>query len=233
MKCSSCKYDTSGCTGPTTCASLPDRHCTTVGCEAVIRFSPDLGDGYAVTHGDRYSWLRKDAVTFVKYAASSVSCLFAGTSRLGLGDMSMSNGGTPADTSGRLRHPQGTHTQGSDIDLAYYQINQPNNNLRPVCEHISGGQDQYHCIADPSYLDVRRTALFLAKILESSRVRVIGVDGKIGPKLIPAIEQLEVDGYVTPRIVQRFKSGSITWEATDTGRGWFLFHHHHAHISVR
>tara|TARA_B100001989_G_scaffold229877_2_gene187544 strand:- start:1021 stop:1536 length:516 start_codon:yes stop_codon:yes gene_type:complete len=167
----------------------------------------------------------------LKYATAMVKCMYPGTANLGFGDMSMQNGGTPADTSGRLRHPQGTHVKGNDIDLAYYQVNTPNNYLRAVCQHTTNGQDQYHCVAQPHLLDPVKTAYFLAKILEYGSVRVIGVDGKIGPLIEAEMTKLHQKGLIHKSILDQFKNGSVTWEETDKGRGWFRFHHHHAHIS--
>jgi hypothetical protein len=233
LKCSNtCKLDTSACTGQTACTSVPSTHCKSQ-CRTIVLFSPTRGNGYAVTHGSRLSWMRRDAMLSVKYASASVACVYKGTPPLGLGDMSLQNGGTPTDTSGRLRHPKGTHTQGSDIDLAYYQVNQPNNYLRAVCPHVVNGKDQYHCTGAPKFLDAEKTAFFLAKILESGKVRVIGVDGKIGPLLMTAIDKLYQKGLVTDALRKLFKNGAITYEVTDKGRGWYRFHHHHAHISYR
>ncbi len=231
LKCASnCKYDTSACTGQTLCNNLPSRHCTDPTCAQIIAFSPTADNGYIALHGSAFSWLRRDAVTFVKHATALVGCVFPNTPPLGLGDMSMQGGQTPAQN-GQLRHPQGTHVNGTDIDLAYYQTNTANNHLRAICEHYTNGQDQYHCVAQPTILEPKRTAFFLAAILASGRVRVIGVDGKVGPKLLTAMDELVRDGLISPTAQQRFKSGTITWEETDTQRGWFLFHHHHAHIS--
>ena len=231
LKCdASCKYDTSSCTGQTLCTNLPPRHCTDPSCSQIIAFTPTADNGYIALHGNTFSWLRRDAVTFVKHATAIVGCVFPNTPPLGLGDMSMQNGQTPADN-GQLRHPQGTHVYGTDIDLAYYQTNTANNHLRAVCEHYTNGQDQYHCVSQPALLEPKRTAFFLANILASARVRVIGVDGKVGPKLLTAIDELVRDGLISPAAQQRFKSGTITWEETDTKRGWFYFHHHHTHIS--
>lgn len=232
LKCdSSCKYVTSSCTGTTKCASLPPRHCTSQ-CTQIVEFTPAVGAGYRVRHGSRLSWARRSTVTFVKYAAASVDCVYPGTKWLGLGDMSMSNGNTPADTNGRLRHPQGTHIQGRDMDIGYYQINQNDNDLRPVCQHVLNNQDQYHCVSKPTILDAVKTAFFIAKLLESNQVRVIGVDGKIGPLVQTEMTKLYNNGLISKAVLDQFPS-RVTWEETDKGRGWFRFHHHHLHVSFR
>lgn len=234
MKCSStCKYVKTSCTGTTKCTSLPPSTCTSQ-CTQIVEFTPIVGAGYRVRHGSRLSWARRSTVIFVKYAAASVDCVYPGTKWLGLGDMSMQNGGTPADTNGRLRHPQGTHVQGRDMDIGYYQkgLAIKDNDLRPVCAHTQGGRDQYHCVSAPTTLDADKSAFFIAKLIESNQVRVIGVDGKIGPLLKTSMTKLYNNGMITKAVLDQFPS-RVTWEETDKGRGWFRFHHHHLHVSFR
>jgi len=233
LKCTAgCKLDKSGCTGTATCGSLPARDCKsgTAACSKLELFSPFKGKGYNVTHGQAFSYLRHDTAMLVKYAAASVACMMPGSPGIGLGDMSMSNGGIPA-TNGQLRHPKGTHTYGRDIDIAYYQTGQPNNNLRSVCPHTSGGKEAYHCTGAPNILDVPRTTLFLAKIMESSRVRVIGVDGKIGPLVTSYAKTLHSKGMITSAAYSNF-SKRLAYETTNKGMGWYYFHHHHLHLST-
>lgn len=170
-------------------------------------------------------------MTYVKYAAASVNCVYPGTAWVGLGDMSMQNGGTPADTAGNLRHPASTHTQGRDMDIGYFQINQADNDLRPICVHVENGQDKYHCVQTPNILDATKTAFFISKLLESNSVRVIGVDGKVGPLLKTAMQTLFNNGMIAKPILDLFNNGAVTWEEKDEKRGWFLFHHHHLHVS--
>ena len=197
--------------GPT-CSSLPARDCTT-NCGTLVTFSPRTNsawDDYAIngeTASSQYrSYLRRDLMQLVAWATSKTSCKSAqwttgNGGALGLGDMSEANGAIPGTAVGEPGHPQGTHTNGYDIDLGYYQIGTADNRLRPICAHTSGGQDQYHCTEDPTYLDIWRHALFLGFVFESTRTRVIGVDGKAGPKLAlcdqPAVHQrLAVVGVV-------------------------------------
>jgi hypothetical protein len=229
----SCTYDKDGCAGSSSCANLPPRDCTggEAQCSKLVLFSPTQGAGYEVTYGTSYSWARQDTMMLIQYAAASVACMMPGSHPLGLGDMSMQNGSTPMDAYGNLRHPQGTHDGGRDVDLAYYQVGQPDNHLRPVCPHSNGGQEQYHCVGSPSILDAERTALFLAKLLESSRVRVVGVDGQIGPLLQAEAQTLHGKGLITSASLAAFSS-KLAYETSDTGMGWYLFHHHHMHLST-
>lgn len=226
------------------CPGAPAWQCTggESYCGQVVPFDPDMGPGYwdyplnGETQSNQYrSYVRRDVMMMVKYASYLVDCLGAGWTfgnqqPLGLGDMSESNGAIPGTSVGQPGHPAGTHTNGRDMDIAYYQLNAPNNQLRPVCDHIQGGTDQYHCVAPPDDLDVWRTALFLGLLHESPQLRVIGVDGQIGPLVDSAVTQLCANGYLTGPVCS--PSGyAITYETTDMGRGWYLFHHHHFHIS--
>ncbi len=227
--------------GPT-CASLPTRDCTGTTCATVQQWSPHTTahyDDYPIngeTSANQYrSWLRKDLIMLVNYASAKTLCKAASWDTgdggaLGLGDMSEQNGAIPGTSIGQPGHPAGTHTNGRDIDLAYYQIGQTNNRLRPICPHTSGGNDQYHCTGDPTTLDIWRMAMFLGTVFESSRVRVIGVDGKVGPKLLAAIARLCDDGWLSGSSCTEVP---LAFEATDMGQGWFLHHHHHAHISIK
>jgi len=228
---------------PTACAigsmGIPDWRCTS-GCSELVTFMPRAGVGYddyplnGETSSDQYrSYVRRDVMMLVRYATAMVDCQ-AGSwpgngGRLGLGDMSEADGSIPGTRDGSPGHPAGTHVNGHDMDIAYYQNGTPNNYLRSVCEHTSGGRDQYHCTGAPTLLDPWRTALFLGHLHANPSLRVIGVDGRVGPLVNSALTQLCADGWVSGAVCSRHK---ITYEETDMGRGWFRFHHHHLHISV-
>lgn len=259
LKCNrDCTFDASACTGTNKCPNLPERHCKQ-NCLAILQFTPKSGTGYQVWQAD---WTRRDVMLFIKYAAAAIDCLYPGTPPLGLGDMSMQGGLIPANsttkscqtnancgdghecrsgTCWRLHHPLGTHLQGRDIDTAYYQVNTSDNRLRPVCDHCTGSvpyncnysSDQYHCVGPAKYLEPNRTALFLAILIETGLARVIGVDGKVGPPLKTAFQTLHQSGMISKYAYDLFNKGVVTWEETNTGRGWFHFHHHHAHVSFR
>jgi hypothetical protein len=223
------------------CTSLPARDCTT-GCGTLTTFSPRTTahyDDYPIngeTAANQYrSYLRRDLMMLVNYATAKTHCKSAGWTvgnggALGLGDMSEANGAIPGTSINSPGHPSGTHTNGYDIDLAYYQLGTPDNKLRAICPHTNGSQEAYHCTADPTYLDVWRHALFLGHVFESTRTRVIGVDGKAGPQLISALDYLCDNNWLSATAC-----GNITlaYETTNNGQGWYLHHHHHAHISLK
>lgn len=225
--------------------ALPTRDCTegATECGKLVPFEPVKGPGYdnyplnGETAQNQYrSFARKDLVMLVKWVTAFVECKAKpGTGNgapLGLGDMSEANGAIPGTSVGSPGHPQGTHTNGFDMDIAYYQARGTNNNLRPVCPYLEGGRDAYHCVGAPDNLDVHRTALALGAFYESDRVRIIGVDGQVGPLVQAELTKLCAEGTLSTKACSRAKSG-ITFETTDQGRGWYLFHHHHFHVSLK
>ncbi len=226
--------------GPT-CDNLPERDCT-ANCGDIVNFEPDEGPGYwdyplnGETQSDQYrSWIRRDVMQLVKYAGAYTACKDAawttGTGgALGLGDMSEENGAIPGTREGQPGHPAGTHTNGRDMDIAYFQMTSPDNKLRVICPHSEGTQDQYHCTETPNNLDVWRSALFIGALLTSPQVRVLGVDGRAGPLIEAAMDQLCSDGWL-PQSACMAKNQKLAYEVTDGGAGWYHFHHHHFHIS--
>lgn len=231
--------------GPDCTASLPQRDCTgtLAYCSELLPFEPDLGPGYedypinGETQANQYrSYLRRDTQMLVKYAAAYVECKAKGWNTgnggvIGLGDMSESNGAIPGTSVGQPGHPAGTHVNGHDIDMGYFQAGTPDNKLRPICDHMQNGQDQYHCVATPDKLDLWRTTLYLGALMTSEIVRVIGVDGQAGSLIESAMPSLCATGWLPQKSCTAVGS-KLAYEVTDTGLGWFAFHHHHMHLSV-
>jgi hypothetical protein len=226
--------------GPS-CPNLPQLECTGSDCSAIVPFDPDYGDGYidypenGETSSNQYrSYIRRDLMMLIKYAAAKVACKTAGWNTgngqpLGLIDMSESNGAIPGTSIGSPGHPDGTHVNGRDIDVAYYQTaDQPDNRARPVCDHMENGQDAYHCVAEPNSLDAWRNAAFLGFVFEHPSARVVGADGKVGPHLDAALDYLCQNGWLTTYACSHRK---LTYEVTNQGAGWYYFHHHHMHVS--
>ena len=128
-------------------------------CGELVAFNPRQGPGYddypinGESVANQYrSYLRRDLMMAILHAAAVVECKAAGWAGnggpLGLGDMSEVNGAIPGTAMGSPGHPAGTHTDGRDIDLAYFQAGTPDNRLRPVCPDTEG-QNQNHCVAHP------------------------------------------------------------------------------------
>lgn len=101
--------------------------------------------------------------------------------------------------------------------------------MRSVCPHVVGGADQHRCVGEPNLLDPWRSALFLGHLHASPNLRIIGVDGFVGPIVESAMSQLCAGGWLSGTACSRHR---VTWEATNMGRGWFNHHHHHLHVSV-
>lgn len=248
----------------TSCADIPSFECTVPGgsldeieafCGELVAFDPrrtDAYDDYAIngeTANDQYrSFVRRDLMMLVQYATASTACIAQnwdfGDSVLGLGDMSEADGSIPGTSDGEPGHPPDSHERGHDMDIAYYQLGQANNRLREVCPHTAGGADQQHCTGAPTTLDPWRTAVFIAKAMDSEQYLTIGVDGQVAPVVREAARVLCDEGILDPASngcgpdgVARGPQNGFgrgisfnTSEATDIG--WFFFHHHHLHISV-
>jgi len=225
------------------CRDMPPLHCDAGarGCGELIQFEPAEGLGYTdfpengETWDDQYrSWLRRDLVLIVQYAAAYTDCMlgawqYGNGGPVGLIDMSERNGAIPGASVGNPGHPGGTHTNGYDIDVSYYQVGTPDNSARPVCDHISGGRDAYHCVGPPDLLDPWRTAMFIAALNESPHIRIVGVDGRIGPLVEEALNTLCEQGWLSVAACGRV---NLAYEVRDGGLGWYRFHHHHFHVSM-
>jgi len=221
---------------------LPPLECTggEAYCSVLTQFDPTEGIGYidypenGETWDNQYrSWLRRDAIMLIQYATAKVACMAEGWDSgngapLGLIDMSEEDGSIPGTSDGHPGHPPGTHTNGFDIDVAYYQSGVADNRARPICDHYESGSEAYHCTATPHLLDAWRTALFLGALFEHPELRVVGCDGRAGPILDSAITTLCSDGWLTSYACS---NRALAYEEVDTGAGWFYFHHHHMHIS--
>jgi len=177
-----------------------------------------VSEGYFVEHQAHYSNLRREVAYLVTYAAEQTAAQFPGTNPLSLMDMSERNGDTPGAMVGQLRHPEGTHINGNDIDIAYYQTG-PDNEGRAVCAN-----DGYFCTSPPNILDAPRTAFFMVRLMDSTNVRVIGVDTEVATAILSAANSLRSQNVLTQSEVNRLDSYMAY------GEGW-PFHHHHMHFS--
>ena len=92
-------------------------------CNEIMTFpqANSLDDGYVVSHEARYSNLRRELIYLVRWAAAETAATFENTKPIGLLDMSQADGDVPGRQDDQLRHPEGTHVDGNDIDIAYYQ----------------------------------------------------------------------------------------------------------------
>ncbi|HCP46494.1 MAG TPA: hypothetical protein DIU15_10645 [Deltaproteobacteria bacterium] len=190
-------------------------------CNRIMQF-PQMNsdaDGYVVSHWAHYSNLRREVTYLVRYAAAQTAAHFEDTNPLGLLDMSERDGDTPGRMVGQLRHPEGTHVEGNDIDIAYYQTGEDNLG-RSVCP-----EDGYFCTGDPHILDAERTVFFMSKLAESNKLRVLGVDPRIASALKDEADSMEDDGVISTADRNFFFSNQLAY-----GDGW-PFHQHHMHLS--
>jgi hypothetical protein len=233
------------------CPDLPDFVCTGTNeyCGELIQFTPDNNPSsaeYDATLGyieypengetwdNQYrSFLRRDVIMAMKYAAAITACKavdwdFGNGMPIGTIDMSEADGAIPGTSIGSAGHPDGTHTDGFDIDMAYLQVNQEDNRARPICDHYENGSEAYHCTSAPHSLDPWRTAFYLGILFSHPAIRVIGVDGKVGQMVTSALNTLCEEGWLSGSSCSNIP---LAYEVTDEGNGWYLFHHHHFHTS--
>lgn len=219
------------------CENLPSLYC--VGdadyCGELVQFTPGTGDGYAVETYEAYRYIRRDLMMLIKYATAKTACKtadwdYGNKGPLGLLDMSEADGSTPKFADGSYRHPQGSHEFGQDIDTAYFQLFSPDNLARVV-----GLNWDNHLIEPPYNFDRYRTALYISYLAEHPFLRVVGVDGQIGPLLDGTdssegvFDELVNEGWIDSNLRA---SIPLAYEVEDTGKGWFRFHHHHLHVSM-
>ena len=178
----------------------------------------DDADGYWVEHQAHYSNLRREVQYLLAWAAEETAAEFPGTTVLAMMDLSEEDGSTPGTMVGSLRHPAGTHIDGNDADIAYYQTDGENNG-QSVCP-----DDGQFCTSPPNILDAERTAYYLAQLFTSPHVRVVGVDTMIAPMLFDAADDLVSSGQITSSQRTQFDYNLAY------GSGW-PFHQHHLHFS--
>jgi hypothetical protein len=197
--------------------------------------SPKEGEGYWVYTLEKWSFVRRDTWMLVKYATAAVNCVMPGSGALAMIDGSQSDGTVPKSSTGSYRHPPGSHVYGMDLDIGYYQTGATTGTkiaVKEVCPHKDSlGQDLNHCVSAPDILDVRRSAYLVAKLAETGRFRVAGVDGKIGPLLKTEAAKLHSEKLITTRAYNMMKLRTA-YEITNTGQGWYFSHHHHIHLST-
>jgi len=189
-------------------------------CNRIMMFpqTNSVEEGYFVEHQAHYSNVRREVAYLVRYAARETSAQFEDTEPLAFMDMSQADGDVPGRMVGSLRHPEGTHENGNDMDIAYY-THSDGNNGKVVCEN-----DNYFCTGPASDLDVDRTTYFLAKLMNSEHVRVTGVDPAVAELVEPRAYEMEDEGLITNTERQKVV-GLMAY-----GSGW-PFHHHHIHLS--
>lgn len=179
-----------------------------------------------------YRFARRELAMLVRHAISETSKAFPNTNPLGLIDTCQIDGITPGYDVGDPRHPETTHDQGGNMDIAYFQTGQ-DNRARIVCNDGAQHADGFCTPAAKTShtVDLPRQAFFMAKLFASPRTRVIGVDQVLAPligdaaKVLAALPPTDPQ-HITAQELAKFSSGMAF------GGGW-PFHHHHIHLSMQ
>jgi hypothetical protein len=177
----------------------------------------------------------------IRRAIHEVQLAFPGTGPIGLGDVGLVDGSTPDG------HPNFTHENGANVDIAYYidpakhrsfgnmayrQICCDNADVNDwSCVDTNSASADYGVCVDGSesthIVDLPRTAMLIAKIAGSGRLRVIGVEAKIKPALETALANLVTAGKIT--VAERAAALSLM-ASKDDDPSW-LWHFNHMHAS--
>jgi hypothetical protein len=187
---------------------------------------PYVPAGYGFDSYGSYRWLRRELIMLVRYAIHEVQQKFPGTGPLGLIDMADKDAVTPGYDVGDPRHPESTHDQGGNLDIAYYQSD-GDSSAEVVCGPDGTDTDGYWCTSVKNHImDVPRTTYFMAMIAKHPRLRVIGVDQLLAPLIEAEAKKQSEAGYYSKSLYQTLVNGLAY------GEGW-PFHHHHMHVSMR
>ncbi len=191
----------------------------------------DTGTGavYWFAEFSNYRWLGRETIMRVRYAIAEVSKKYPGTKPLGLADMCQRDGITPGYEVKKPRHPESSHDQGGNIDVAYYQTG-ADNHVRVICDAKGGSAtpEDWYCLdsaATTHIVDLPRTVYFVVALARDPRFRVAGVDRVIGPIMQKQAETMRDAGEITPAEYDAYVK-HVTW-----GDGWPA-HHHHLHLSM-
>lgn len=184
-------------------------------------------------------WARREVIMAVRHAIHSVQQTFPGTKPLSIGDIGMPDGTTPEG------HPNGTHYYGANVDIAYYirpEVQGEHGNLsyRQIC--CDAPLSDWGCVdtntSSPDYgvckdgsetthiVDLPRTAMFIAKLAGTGRIRVIGVEAKVEKPLEDEMDAQVGKGQLTSLEAAAGKASMMT--ANDDGSWIWHFNHMHA-----
>jgi len=194
---------------------------------------PYVGDGYRFDSDTNYRWLRRELIMLVRHAIHETQLRFGGTLPLGLIDMCQRDGITPGYDINDPRHPETTHDQGGNIDIAYYTTLAGNplayNEARIICGPTeNSNNDGAFCTAAAAtqhVVDLPRQVYFMTKIMDHPRLRVVGADQVIAPLLVAEAQRQFGLGWMTQTQRNRWNTRLAY------GEGW-PYHHHHIHVSM-
>jgi hypothetical protein len=192
-----------------------------------------VGASYFISETfSNYRFARRELIMLVRNALKETLATFPGTTPLSLIDICQMDGITPGYDVGMPRHPETTHDQGGNIDIAYFQTDGTNNG-QIICGDGSVHADGYCSPAatQKHIVDLPRQAYFMARLYHSPRTRVIGVDKVIAPLILGAAKELLGLPDGDPKKISEAEyQGFVSHMAS--GAGW-AYHHHHIHLSMR
>ncbi|WP_437597906.1 hypothetical protein WMF28_34960 [Sorangium sp. So ce590] len=190
-----------------------------------------VGGGYVWETFSNYRFARRELIMLVRDALAETLWAFPGTTPLSLIDVCQLNGVTPGYDVGDPRHPESTHDQGGNIDIAYFQTDGANDG-EIICGDGSKHEDGYCSSAAKRkhFVDLERQAFFMARLFRSARTRVIGVDKIIAPFLSMTARKLNALPERDRRKITDDELASFS-DRMAYGDGW-PYHHHHIHLSM-
>lgn len=191
-----------------------------------------VGGGYVWETFSNYRFARRELIMLVRDALAKTMRAFPGTKPLSLIDVCQIDGITPGYDVGHPRHPESTHDQGGNIDIAYFQTD-GSNNAEIVCGDGSRHEDGY-CSAAAArrhFVDLERQAFFIAKLFSSERTRVVGVDKVLAPQILNTAAALRRLPRGNPKRISAAELASFS-DRMAYGDGW-PYHHHHIHLSMQ
>lgn len=187
-----------------------------------------VGADYMFDTMSNYRYLRRETLMLVRNALHETMARFPGAHPLGMIDQCQRDAITPGYDVNDPRHPESTHDQGGNIDIAYFQTG-ADNHARIICDDAEGSEDGSYCLpsaATTHIVDLRREVYFMAMLTRSPRVRVIGVDRVIAPLLEAEARTMQTEGILTVTEM------NAVIDHMAYGDGW-PFHHHHIHLSMQ
>ncbi len=150
-----------------------------------------VGAGYEWESLANYRFARRELIMLVRHALAETLSAFPQTTPLSLLDVCQKDGITPGYDVSDPRHPQSTHDQGGNIDIAYFQTDGANDG-EIVCGDGVNHADGFCTAAakTKNIVDLPRQAFFMAKLFASPRTRVVGTDTVLAPLIADAARAL-------------------------------------------
>lgn len=203
---------------------------------------PDPDDSVV---GDNFMWdtlssarfARRELIMGIRWAMAKTIEAFPDTTALALSDICQIDGQTPYGEVDELHHPATTHSQGGNIDIAYFQTDGINN-VEIICEDGSVHNDGW-CTpeaANTHKVDLPRQAFFLGKLAVSPRLRTMGCDVTVGALIRQEANVLRDLPDGDPHKLTPAEAGAVVNKISTGTIGDFNawpYHHHHIHVSFQ